>query len=176
MSRKQLFLNFISCLEKEAFDKLDKKNIAGRTWMDPFRTPKPPPLEDYMLRFDENIDKLHAKNQEDLLSQSSFVITLALILRLSKRFDVSKDTIHRLFAATMTLSCKFCDDYYLKNSCLASMLGLNLKELNQLEGIVFKLLRFDIMMNEKQKEFETVKEKLMMHQKKEEKNDEKKND
>lgn len=62
----------------------------------------------------------------------------------SRPVQITRQNIHRLFAAGMLVSTKFLEDRFFANSFWAKVCGISLKELNQLEISFTKALSFDL--------------------------------
>eukprot|EP00928_Gymnodinium_smaydae_P000535 TRINITY_DN10203_c1_g1_i1.p1 TRINITY_DN10203_c1_g1~~TRINITY_DN10203_c1_g1_i1.p1 ORF type:complete len:309 (+),score=44.84 TRINITY_DN10203_c1_g1_i1:62-988(+) len=76
-------------------------------------------------------------------SDSCFITSFIYILRVMKalpNFWIDDRSIHRLIAASLTLSAKFNDDGHESNRHFAKVCGLALKELNFLEATLCKML------------------------------------
>ena len=83
------------------------------------------------------------------------IIALALIDKIGRNhcISVTEKNVHRLFAIALTEAIKFNDDNYFRNSYYTKVVGLPIKEFNDLEILFLELLDFDVWIHE-----ETVQE------------------
>jgi hypothetical protein len=80
-------------------------------------------------------------------SDECFVITLIILDRVGKvdsSLMLCELNVHRLLVSAVMLAAKFHDDVYYSNAFYAKVGGLGLKEMNQLEARLLKLLNWKV--------------------------------
>lgn len=83
-------------------------------------------------------------------SNSVFVRTLILIDRMTKRHRLTSLNVHRMIAVAFVLSVKLTDDEYYGGSYYASISGVALDDLGEMEQIFLKTIEWDICIPESQ--------------------------
>jgi hypothetical protein len=104
-----------------------------------FDAVKAPPLSvrDYLRRLQTYF----------ICSPEAFAISLVYLDRVVKfqpDFCISKRSIHRLILTSLMLAVKFFDDVWYSNAYYAKVGGVSLRELNQLEAEMVRLLQWSL--------------------------------
>lgn len=79
-------------------------------------------------------------------SPSAFIYALALIdvaQQNNPTFTINRNNIYRLFLTAVVVAAKYLDDFFYKNSFYASVGGISVAILNQLEWEFLKLINFN---------------------------------
>lgn len=84
---------------------------------------------------------------------SPIVYVTALILldraqEQNENFYVTARNVHRLIISSVTISAKYLEDFYYKNSYYANVGGITAKVLNELEHEFLELIQFDCSVSE----------------------------
>lgn len=96
------------------------------------------PIQQYVKRIQKHF----------LCSPACFAIALVYIDRLGKNnasMVVCDVTIHRLFAVAAMVAAKFHDDNYYSNAHYSKAAGLSLREVNLLEAVLLRELKWEVL-------------------------------
>jgi hypothetical protein len=96
------------------------------------------------MGIDDYLKRIHANF---LCSDECYVIALVLVDRIGKidaALKLCSLNVHRLVVCAVMLAAKFHDDIYAPNAYYAEVGGLGLKEMNQLEARLLKLLDWKV--------------------------------
>jgi hypothetical protein len=102
------------------------------------------------MGIDDYLKRIHANF---LCSDECYVIALVLIDRVGKidaALKLCSLNVHRLVVCAVMLAAKFHDDIYASNAYYAEVGGLGLKEMNQLEARLIKLLDWKVNVTSKE--------------------------
>jgi len=83
-------------------------------------------------------------------SNSVFIRTLILIDRMTKRHRLTSLNVHRMIAVAFVISVKLTDDQYYGGSYYASISGVALDDLGEMEQIFLKTIEWDIYIKDSQ--------------------------
>jgi len=86
-------------------------------------------------------------------SEESLILSIIYIDRLvasNAKFMVTSFNVHGLVLSSILLAVKFYDDLHYKNSHFGKVGGVTCKELNRLEIIFFKEIKYDLYVEKKQ--------------------------
>jgi hypothetical protein len=119
-------------------DHLCQQCVAGKP-VHRFDAVQAPPIkiQDYLVR----LKTYFACSNEALVLS---LIYLDRVVKLHPDFAISKRSIHRLALTTLLVAVKFFDDLWYSNAHYARAGGVTLRELNQLETELLRLLRWNL--------------------------------
>lgn len=134
MCEKDL-LSVLSCIIERVVKKYDKNSTFQKNIFSTLNTPKIS-IRDYLERMRKYFH----------CSVECFVLSLIYFDRLIQNADYVANSynIHRLLLASVVTAAKFFDDSYYVNSYYASVGGVSLEELNELEISFLFTIRFGL--------------------------------
>lgn len=112
----------------------------------------------YIKMYYELDDDIINVNVNETLS-TILIVTLIYIERLSECIDIYNRNIHRIFATSVMLSCKYLEDVHPPNDYFSKLTGLSLKEINYFEITFCNYLKFKFEVNIS--EFQKYKELIL---------------
>lgn len=80
-------------------------------------------------------------------SDECFVLSLVYLSKISAfidDFQLNDWNVHRLILISVMIAAKFLDDHYVSNRVYGKIGGISLKEVNRLEGVFLRAIKFDL--------------------------------